>query len=214
MRNDRLLDELVADLQPVKPRRNRRDLLLLGIIGAIEIGLFLLFGAARHDIMIAMKLPSFWWKIGSLGTLTITAGITAVRSFDPSVSPRKGLRLLPSLIAAALAIGWVIDAAGAGGAAALWARLMLHHGIDCLFAMVSLSIPAILALGLLMRRGAPTDRKGSASAVGVASAAWGAFVFVFNCPHDDPFYVAVWYLAGCGITTLIARLVLPRMTRW
>lgn len=213
MPNDRLLDELVADLRPVRPRRTGRDLLLLGVIGAIELGLFLLFGAARHDIMIAMKLPSFWWKIGSFGVLTLTAGITAVRSFDPSVSPRKGLRLLPGLVGAALAIGWVIDAAGAGGAA-LWARLMWRHGVDCIFAMAILSIPAILALGLLMRRGAPTDRKGSAWAVGVAAAAWGAFVFVFNCPHDDPLYVAVWYLAGCAITALIARLVLPLMTRW
>ncbi len=213
MRNDRLLDELVADLTPVRPRRAGRDLLLFSLIGAIELGLFLLFGAARHDIMIAMKLPSFWWKIGSLGALTITAGITAVRSFDPSVSPRKGLRLVPALVGATLAIGWVIDAARAGGAA-LWARLMWHHGVDCVFAMVMLAIPAILALGLLMRRGAPTDRIGSAWAVGVASAAWGAFVFIFSCPHDDPFYVAVWYLAGCALTALIARLVLPRMTRW
>jgi len=213
MPNDRLLDELVADLRPVRPRRARRDLLLLGVIGALELGLFLLFGAARHDIMVAMKLPSFWWKIGSLGVLTLTAGITAVRSFDPSVSPRRGLRLIPGLIGVALAIGWLIDAAGAGGPA-LWARLMWHHGVDCMFAMVMLSIPAICALGLLMRRGAPTDRKGSALAAGVAAAAWGAFVFVFSCPHDDPLYVAVWYLAGSAVTALIARLLLPRMARW
>jgi hypothetical protein len=39
-------------------------------------------------------------------------------------------------------------------------------------------------------------------------------VFVFACPHDDPLYVAVWYTVGCGLVTLVARLLLPLLTRW
>jgi hypothetical protein len=65
-----------------------------------------------------------------------------------------------------------------------------------------------------MRRGAPTDTSGTALAVGVAAAAWGAFVFVFACPHDDPFYIALWYALGCGLVTILARFLLPRLTRW
>jgi hypothetical protein len=65
-----------------------------------------------------------------------------------------------------------------------------------------------------MRRGAPTDHAGTAFAAGLASATWGAFVFVFACPFDDPLYVAVWYSLSCGAVTLFARLTLPRLTRW
>jgi hypothetical protein len=50
----------------------------------------------------------------------------------------------------------------------------------------ALSIPPAVALGVLVRGGAPTDRAGTAFAAGLSSAAWGAFVFVFACPSDDP----------------------------
>jgi hypothetical protein len=65
-----------------------------------------------------------------------------------------------------------------------------------------------------MRRGAPTDTAGTSLAVGIAAAAWGAFVFVFACPFDDPLYIAVWYTVGCGLVTILARLLLPRLVRW
>ena len=213
MSSEQWLDELMADFAPVRSRRPRGDLLILCAVGAIELALFLLFGAARDDIMVAMRLPSFWWKLGSLALLTVVGAITAVRSFDPVNSPRKGLRTMAGIVVAAVAIGWVLDVAS-GGREALWARLMWRHGIDCVFAMVVLSVPVLAALGLLMRRGAATDRSGSALAVGATSAAWGAFVFVFNCPHDDPFYIAVWYAVGCTITALVGRFFLPLVTRW
>lgn len=213
MPSDRFLDELAGKMTPVKPRRASHGLLVIALIGVVELGLFLLVGAARIDIASAVTLPSFWWKLGSLGVLTVVGMVTALRSLDPTASPRRGLRLFGILVGVAIALSWVIDAL-ARGDDALWARLRWRHGVECVFTMVALSIPAIIALGLLMRRGAPTDRKGSALAAGAAGAAWGAFVFAFRCPDDDPFYVAVWYLAGCSMIALAGRLVLPRITRW
>ena len=213
MTSERLIDDLAAGLAPVRRRTDRRDAILIGLLGVIELSLFLMMGMARHDIMLAMKLPSFWWKLGSLGLLTVVGVVTAVRSFDPAASPRRGLRWIGWLAGLALLVGWVIDA-GRGGGGALVARLAWRHGVDCVFAMAVLSIPMLIALGLLMRRGAPTDRAGSALAVGLAGAAWGAFVFVFQCPHDDPFYIAVWYGVGCGLVALAGRLLVPLVTRW
>jgi hypothetical protein len=40
----------------------------------------------------------------------------------------------------------------------------------------------------------------------------GAFVFVFACLFDDPFYV--WYSLGCSAVALFARLTRPTPTRW
>ena len=65
-----------------------------------------------------------------------------------------------------------------------------------------------------MRRGAPIDTNGTSLAVGIAAAAWGAFVFVFACPHDDPLYIALWYAVGCSLVTVFTRMVLPRLNRW
>jgi hypothetical protein len=111
------------------------------------------------------------------------------------------------------ATGWLIDAAG-DGVAELVRRLDWTGGLQCVWKMVALSIPPAIALGGLIRRAAPTDRSGTALAAGLSSAAWGAFVFVFACPSDDPLYIAVWYTVGCSIVTVLGRAVLLRLSRW
>ena len=78
----------------------------------------------------------------------------------------------------------------------------------------ALSIPPAVALGVLVRGSAPTDRAGTALAAGLSSAAWGALVFVFACPSDDPLYIVVWYTVGCSIVTIVGRAVLLRLPRW
>jgi hypothetical protein len=213
MPNNQLIDRLAGDLKPVRRRRPRIEGLLLMALCVLELALFLGMGQARPDMHMAMGLPSFWWKLGSMGLIAVAGGVTAIWSLDPATSPRRGLRLLIIVIALCFATGWLVDAARAG-IPTLAARLAWHDGLQCVYKMVVLSVPPVIGLGLLMRRGAPTDTGGTALAVGIAAAAWGAFVFVFACPHDDPLYVAVWYTVGCGLVTLVARLLLPLLTRW
>jgi hypothetical protein len=213
MPSERFLQHLVSDLKPVRRRRASVDALILAGLGALELAVFLGLGFMRPDMPVALCMPSFWWKLGSLALIAaIGTGVT-LASFDPVRSPRRGLRWLAAIVALCLCAGWLIDAAQGGGAA-LISRLDWIHGVQCLAKMVALSVPAVIALGVLMRRGAPTDHRGSALAAGIAAAGWGAFVFVFACPSDDPLYIAAWYLAGCSLVTLFARLVLPPLTAW
>jgi hypothetical protein len=93
-------------------------------------------------------------------------------------------------------------------------RLSWRNGVNCMIVMILLSMPFLGALALLMRRGAASRPGPSALAAGIAAAGWGAFVFTFACRGDDPLYVSVWYLAGCGVATLAARWLLPRTARW
>ena len=210
---DRLVDRLVGELKPVRRRSLVRDALALAGLCGTELALFLLVGAARPDMPMAMGLASFWWKGVSMGLIALVGGFVALASFDPVASPRRGLRWLAGLVALSLATGWIIDA-GRSGWADLAARLDWPQGLQCVTKMVLLSLPAAGALGLLMRRGAPTDAGGSALSAGLAAAGWGAFVFVFACPHDDPLYIAAWYAVGCGSVTLVMRLILPVVARW
>ncbi len=213
MPSDRFIDQLVHELKPVRRRRVGIEVLALASLFLLELALFLGLGAMRPDMPIAMRAPSFWWKLGSLGLIALVGVGVAVCSLDPVRSPRPGLRWLMAIVAACLAFGWLIDASH-GGVAGLAERLNWPDGLRCVSKMVLLSVPAAIGLGLLIRRGAATDRGGTALAAGIAAAAWGAFVFVFACPHDDPLYIALWYAVGCGIVTLASRLVLPRLTRW
>jgi hypothetical protein len=213
MRTDSLVDRLAQDLRPVRPRSVRREALLLLLLGVAEVGAFLGMGFMRPDMPVAMEAPSFWWKLTSLGLIAFLGAGVALLSADPVRSPRRGLRWIVICIAVIFASGWAIDAAG-NGMAELVRRLDWIHGLQCVWKMVVLSIPPAIVLGGLIRRGAPTDRSGTALAAGLASAAWGAFVFVFACPSDDPLYIAVWYTIGCSIVTLLGRAILMRLSRW
>ena len=208
-----LIDRLAADLTPVQPRSPWRDAAILVAVAAAQLALFLWLGAGRDDMHHATAHPGFWWKLSSLALLAVVGAATALRSFDPVANPTRGLRRAAVLLGAVLVAGWAVDLV-ANDAGALWARLNWRLGIECVFETVVLTLPALVTLGLLMRRGASTNASGTAIAIGLTGAAWGAFVFAFACPSDDPLYVAIWYGVSITSVTVAARLILPRLTRW
>ena len=210
---DNLLDGLVANLKPVRRRRATVEAVVLAGLFAIELAVWLLMGNARENLVhVVQTTPAFWWKLGGAALLMAVGGSTAVASFDPSASPRRGLALLGVMFGVFLAIGFVLD--GKQGFSDIAARLSLWPGLLCSAYIITLSIPPMAALALLMRLGAPTDKAATAVVCGLAAAGWGAFVFVFSCPHDDPLFVAVWYPAATATSALLARLVLPSISRW
>jgi hypothetical protein len=213
MPSDHFVARLVSDLKPVRRRSPMRDGLILGAVAVAELALAPWWQGMRPDMPMATHHPSFWWKLLSLGLITVAAAVVAVTSFDPVRSPRRGLWWVAALVVIVLAAGWGVDARQPGFGS-LIERLDWRDGLSCVTQMATLSVPAVIVFGILMRRGAPTDTGGTALTVGIAAAAWGAFVFVFACPFDDPLYLVVWYTVGCGLVTLITRLVLPPLTRW
>ena len=213
MRTDFLVDRLSQELRPVRRRSIAREVLLLLLLAVVEVAVFLGTGFMRPDMPTAMKAPSFWWKLTSMGLIAALGAGVAILSVDPVRSPRRGLRWILICLVAIFASGWLIDASG-NGLADLVRRVDWQQGLQCVWKMIVLSIPPAVALGVLMRRGAPTDRAGTALAAGLSSAACGAFVFVFACPSDDPLYIAVWYTVGCSIVTISGRILLARLSRW
>ncbi|MBC7522509.1 MAG: DUF1109 domain-containing protein [Sandarakinorhabdus sp.] len=217
MQTESLIDQLVADLGPVRPRSRAREALLLGGLVAIEILLFVTLRDLRPDMPTAMATPAFWWKSGSFALIAILSAAAMLTSLDPAITtPRRlaglarGLAILAPVL---LALGWLIDA-GASGRTAILDRLEWRDGVDCLANIALLTLPLVLAFGILMRRGAPTQPERTAAAAGLAAAGFGAFVFAFHCPHDDPLYVAVWYGGAVIAVVALARLVMPRLVRW
>lgn len=210
---DDFLDGLARDLTPVRRRRLAVDAALLAALCGLELALFLAGGMARPDLMAASGQAVFWWKLLSLGLLAGAGLITALWSFDPTTSPRPGLLALLGFVVLALGGGWLLDAT-LGPGSDLWARLDWRDGVRCLGWVFGLSAPTILLLAWLFHRGAPTQPRGTALAAGVGAAAWGAFVFVFACPHNDPLYVAAWYGLSCGLDALLVRVLLPRLGAW
>jgi hypothetical protein len=213
MSNDALIDKLVGDLRPVPRPSVGPQIVVLLLLAVVELAGFLALGMMRPDMGAAVDRAAFWWKMAGLGALALIGVSIALRSFSPESAPRAGLRRWAIALAGIVFIGVVIDIAGQG-ADGLAARLMWRMGVECLTVMTVLSVPPVIALGYMMRRGAPTDHPASAAAVGVAAAAWGAFIFAFHCPSDDPFYILFWYALSCATITLLARAFLPLTSRW
>ncbi|MGY2733755.1 NrsF family protein [Sphingomonas sp. UYP23] len=213
MSNDALIDKLVSDLRPVPRPRLAPQLVILLALATVELVGFLALGTMRPDIGAALGRPAFWWKMAGLAVLAMIGVHVALRSFSPVSSPRKGLRRWALAVAGIILAGALLNFAGLG-LDGLGARLMWRMGVECLTVMTVLSVPPVIALGYMMRRGAPTDHAASAAAVGVAAAAWGAFIFAFHCPSDDPFYIVFWYGLSCAAITLLTRAILPLLSRW
>jgi hypothetical protein len=213
MRVEQLIDRLANDVKPVHRRTAWSDALALIVLCAAELGLFLGTGMMRSDMPTAMHLPSFWWKFASLSLIGLVSGTVTIMSLDPVHSPRRGLRWIAALIAVCFLGGWLVDASYDGFSSVV-SRFHWIDGLECCYTIVVLSMPAVIGLGLLMWRAAPTDHAGTAVAAGLAAGAWGAFVYVFTCRFDDPLHVVVWFSLGCGVVALFARYVLPRLTRW
>ena len=213
MKLDSLIDQLAGDLAPVRPRRFWVDASIMALVAVIELALLFAVGFAHLDMHRMMTQPTMGWRIVSLGVISLVSGFLAVRSFDPAYSTRGALRWLALIIAICLASG-IVMAGLPTGAASLMQRLDWRSGVQCASKIVLLSIPPLLALVVLGRRGAPTDMRRTTLLIGLAAAAWGAFVFIFACPFNDPLYIVVWYGVGCGIVTLACRFLLPRFARW
>ena len=211
--SERIIDRLVDDLQPVRPRAAWRDGLQLGALALAELALVLMIGQQRADLHTAMRGTMFWWKMGSVFAVAVAGLAALVLSLDPAEGPRRGRRLIASVAAGALLAGAVI-----GGIAALpgsvSARLDVREGLLCLRNTLVLSLPMVLAIIWVARRAAPTRPRSVATVAGVAAAGWGAFVFAWSCDHSDPLYVVVWYGTAVLLGAGLGRWLLPRALRW
>lgn len=206
-----LIDSLVSELAPVRPRRAWRDGAMVIGLALLELALVMTMTRPRPDLLVAMHGPLFWWKMGSCLVLAITGGTAAVLALDPAGAPRRWWWGLAAVAAIAAAVLFSTSMTMPEGLAA---RLQWREGVECASLTLAYALPMALLLTWLARRAAPTRPRLVAWAAGLGSAGWGAFAFAWSCWHEDPLYVVVWYggaVLGCA---LLARLVLVRWIRW
>lgn len=213
MNYESLIDQLAEDLAPVRPRRFWVDVAIMAAIGATELFLIFAIGFANFDMQRIRDQPTVGWRLVSLATISAISGFFALRSFDPTYALKGSVRWIVAIVAVCIAYG-VFLGSMPGGWSAVEQRLEWANGIECASHILLLSIPPLIALALLGRRGAPTDMRRTRFLVGLSAAAWGAFAFVFACPFNDPLFIITWYGLSCTLVVLLARHLLPRIARW
>lgn len=213
MRTDQLID-ILASAQ----RRQPRGVPYVGMLAALVAGLAaaLLLTTAilgiRPDLIAALTDPVVCLKLGFTVVVVLAAGIAARQMSLPGKASR-GEAVILLLAFAALALWGVVDLAGRP--VAEWAPCVFGRDwLTCLVAIPLLSLPAILAISVSMRRLAPTRLRLAGTFLGLAAGGAASFAFTLYCQDDAvPFFV-VWYSLALGVSALLGRALGPRMLCW
>ena len=213
MRTDELIELLAADAKPqAQPSVEQRLAVaaLAGIAGAAVL-MVPLFGI-RSDLAAALALPMFWGKLAFAGTLA-AAGLALLRRMGrPGVAVGRAALWLavPPLVLWALALVALSQAAPAE-------RLPLILGSTwrtCPFNIALLSVPAFIAGFWALKGAAPTRLAWAGAGAGLLAGALSTLVYALHCPEMATPFLAVWYLAGMAIPTVLGAIAGPRWLRW
>ena len=95
-----------------------------------------------------------------------------------------------------------------------WGQVLGSTWRSCPLNIALLSVPMWIACFGVLRRAAPTRLAWAGAGAGLLAGAVGALVYAVHCPEMALPFVAVWYVAGMMIPTLLGALLGPRLLRW
>jgi hypothetical protein len=213
MMNDAFLNDLVADLKPVKPMKPRTGWLLLA--GAVAVSASLVIGVLgmRIDLAAVLMTAPFLWKMMTFLALGLVAAAVAIRLSHPNAGQDKLAPWFVPGLAVVLLLPAVASLFGTGDQP-LISRLDLAQAKWCFSCIIAASLAPMACLTVWLRRGAPVRPVRAAVLIGLASGGLGAAAFALHCPHSDPLYVALWYGLSVALVVGLARVLLPRWLRW
>lgn len=216
MASNLIIDDLVADLTPVRPIRQNDLLLVAAAIAALtSIAVVTQFGM-RHDLAAGNPHPIVIIRSG----LLLLLGLATIFSVSATARPAVGnhyngwkwmlaaVALLPIAalcrFAAGMSAGHPLDMYTEG----------FYTGPACLMISGASAIVIGGAMTAWLRRGAPTALNHAGWLVGIAAGSFGAFSYNLHCPSDSLYYIGLWYSLAVGMCAAIGRLIVPRLIAW
>lgn len=207
----RELEQQLADLKPVAPRRPLRQL-------AIVVGISLVYGAGliaaltmRRDMN---ELPMYWLVMTAIAWF---AGF-ALPCYLALVPPRGGMMprwqwaaasaVVTSLVF--IALGLAVHPSGPSSVSYGWERFGRGH--TCLeIGLATAAVPVIL--GALFLRGAlPVGSRWIAAALGAGGGCLGGLVLHLHCHIADGLHIGLIHGGVVVVSALLAAALVPRAT--
>jgi hypothetical protein len=132
------------------------------------------------------------------------------------VSPgQDGRKLYTVILLAFLAIGAAgVCALVLGAPAARDQMMMGSQWATCAFCIPLFAIIPFSALVWALRKGAPTNLRGTGAVAGLVAGALGAVAYAFHCPDDSLTFIALWYGGMVALCALLGAMLGPRVLRW
>ena len=166
----------------------------------------------RSDIVAAMTLPAFWFKLAFPVSIAAAAYAATCRLARPN--PALGwtsLALIAPLVVVALLAGRAIFEAPSGTGAAL---VQGHSALACMTSIALLALPTFVITLYALRTLAPTRPRAAGACAGLLAGAAAASVYAFHCDEMSAPFIAVWYVLGMAVPTAIGAMLGPRLLRW
>lgn len=206
------IDQLVAELEPVRPLRARAGMAVVTVAVLAMIALTAPVFGLRPDVARLAPRDIVLLRSGALLLAGFAAAWAVVRSASPGVGARRdGWRWA---LAAAALFPLTSLALVLGGTPFPMAVVRASSAPWCL-GISLLSAAAIgTALTAWLKRGAVTELRRAGWLTGIASGALGTFVYNLGCPSGSVHYAALWYTLAVGIAALAGRCVVPGVLRW
>ena len=213
MKTDELVTLLASDAEAVDLRAPVRRYLFAVALGAVAATLLTaaLLGL-RPNLVADLAVPMFWAK--ELFCFALAG--TGVLVVDRLARPGAKLGLSPlgivlPVLALWLLAGFVLYTADPGARAAL---VLGQTASVCPLLIALVSAPLFVVFMWSFRNLAPTRLRLAGASGGFAAGATAALVYSLHCPEIAAPFVAIWYVLGILIPTIVGTLVGPRILRW
>jgi len=213
MKTDEFVSLLATGTDAVDVRAAARRYVVAIAAGAVVATvLMVLWLDVRPTLARDATLPMFWVKELFCVAL-VAAGLFAVARLS---RPGAALGRVEPLAGAPILAMWLL-AVVVLAVAEPEDRTDLIRGVswtECPYNIAILSAPVFAAIVWAMRGFAPTHLRRAGAAAGFAAGAIGALAYTLHCPELDAPFLALWYVAGILIPTVVGAVVGPRLLRW
>lgn len=206
-----LIEQMTAQLQPVRPIRLRDGLLLLALASLFTVlGVELIEGVWR-DAWTGGASAFFVVTNGLLLVLGIASASSVLRMASPRVGNHHDGPRWAMVMVAVLPLAALVTFMGANNPLAALAH---HHGLSCFGAGLAASVLTAAVLGYWLRRGAPVSVASAGLHLGVAATALGSAAWGLACTLDDVVHLGFWHVLPLAVGSLVGRYLLPPLLRW
>jgi len=213
MKTDDLVT-LLASGNVAVPRHALERRMIAGVVtGSLGsmVMLFALLGV-NPELLAAVRMPMFWVKCLFAASLVLASLLMAARLSRPAAA----LGLAPAALASPLlAMGLLAMVSLLTAAPEQRASLLFGQTWTvCPLLIALLALPVFVGTLWSVAGLAPTHLRLAGAASGLLSGAIAALVYCLHCPELAAPFVAVWYVLGMAVPSVLGALLGPRLLRW
>lgn len=213
MKTDDLVTMLASGPVAVAPRTVERRFVIgvgIGTLGSVLLMVATL--GVRPDLVDAARLPMFWVKLVFAASLVLASLTTAARLARPGVS----LGRAPTALLGPVVALWLLGLVSLMSVAPEQRVpvLMGETWMLCPVLIATLAMPVFVGSLWTVAGLAPTRMALAGAVSGLLAGAIATLVYALHCPEMAAPFVALWYVLGIALPTVLGAMLGPRLLRW